>query len=58
MVWEVEHTNEFAVWWMELEDQASMRVAASVNLLATHGPYFNSRTRLALTDRATLTCGN
>jgi hypothetical protein len=38
MVWEVEHTDEFGVWWLELEDQTSKRVAASVNLLATHGP--------------------
>ena len=38
MAWEVEYTDEFGSWWMELEDQASRRVAAVVDLLAIHGP--------------------
>jgi hypothetical protein len=38
MTWEVEFTDEFGVWWMDLEDYASKRVAAAINLLATDGP--------------------
>jgi hypothetical protein len=38
VVWEVDCTDEFGAWWMELEDQASRRVAAAVDLLAIHGP--------------------
>jgi hypothetical protein len=37
MAWEVEYTDEFGVWWDGLEDAASKRVAAAVNL-ASHGP--------------------
>jgi hypothetical protein len=38
MLWEVEYTDEFGVWWTGLEDYASKRVTAAVNLLASHGP--------------------
>jgi hypothetical protein len=35
---DVENTDEFGGWWTSLEDFASRRVAAAINLLATHGP--------------------
>jgi hypothetical protein len=38
MTWQVENTSEFGVWWMGLEDAVSKRIAAAVDLLATHGP--------------------
>lgn len=38
MIWEVEYTDEFGAWWADLEDDASRRIAAAVNLLASHGP--------------------
>jgi len=58
MVWEVECTDEFGVWWMGLDDYASKRVAAAVNLLATPVRPCNFLIHLALTDRAMPTCGN
>jgi hypothetical protein len=38
MAWEVEYTDEFGVWWTELEETQQDRIAATVALLTTHGP--------------------
>lgn len=38
MVWEVEYTDEFGSWWGDLGAGHQDRVAATVKLLATHGP--------------------
>jgi len=38
MVWEIEATNEFRVWWDGLNDGVSKRVGAAIDLLAIHGP--------------------
>ena len=38
MTWEVEFTNEFAVWWQSLGDADQDAVAARVRLLEEHGP--------------------
>jgi hypothetical protein len=37
MVWEVEYTNEFGIWWDEISDQEQNDVVAVVNLLAEKG---------------------
>jgi hypothetical protein len=34
MVWEIEYTNEFGIWWDEISDQEQNDVVAVVNLLA------------------------
>ena len=37
-VWTVEYTDEFEVWWDELDDDAQERITAAVELLEEHGP--------------------
>jgi hypothetical protein len=37
MVWEIEYTNEFGIWWDEISDQEQNDVVAVVNLLAEKG---------------------
>ena len=38
MVWNVEHTNEFADWWDELDEAQQEDIAATVELRMEHGP--------------------
>ena len=38
MIWEVEYTDEFAVWWDTLSEDEQVSVAASVSLLEARGP--------------------
>jgi hypothetical protein len=38
MVWEVEYTDEFGCWWRDLGVDHQDKVAATVKLLASHGP--------------------
>jgi hypothetical protein len=38
MAWEVEDTDEFALWWASLTDDEQADVSASVELLELHGP--------------------
>lgn len=38
MTWNVEYTDEFGEWWMELPLEAQESVAASVELLEVLGP--------------------
>jgi hypothetical protein len=38
MPWEVEYTDEFEVWWLELDEFEQESVAASVGLLEDKGP--------------------
>lgn len=38
MRWEVEYTDEFGQWWVELSEQEQISVAASVQLLEQRGP--------------------
>jgi hypothetical protein len=38
MVWEVEYTDEFGVWWTELNEMQQDRIAATARLLASQGP--------------------
>ena len=38
MAWDVEHTNEFEDWWMNLTERQQDDVAAIVGLLETLGP--------------------
>jgi hypothetical protein len=38
MAWEVEYTDEFGGWWMELEEVQQDRIAATIKLLAAQGP--------------------
>ncbi len=37
-MWEVEYTDQFGVWWDELEERDQKAIAASVRLLAARGP--------------------
>jgi hypothetical protein len=37
MVWKIEYTNEFGIWWDEISDQEQNDVVAVVNLLAEKG---------------------
>jgi len=36
--WEIEYTDEFEVWWDELDDSAHASIDAHVGLLEEHGP--------------------
>lgn len=38
MTWEVEYTDEFGVWWEELDEDTQIAIDASVRLLETKGP--------------------
>jgi hypothetical protein len=38
VVWEVEYTDEFELWWMSLTADQQADVNASVEMLAQHGP--------------------
>jgi len=38
MTWDVEYTDEFGVWWADLQDGMQEDVAAIVELLMEHGP--------------------
>ncbi len=38
MAWEVEYTNEFGGWWVNLSPAQQDRIAATVKLLAAKGP--------------------
>ena len=38
MVWEVEYTDQFWEWWVELSEQQQKSVAGKVDLLIEHGP--------------------
>ena len=38
MSWDVEYTNEFGAWWVELAEQEQDDVTAVVELLMEHGP--------------------
>ncbi len=38
MTWDVEYTDEFGLWWADLDEDRQDRIAATVSLLATHGP--------------------
>lgn len=38
MLWNVEHTDEFAAWWQVLDEAEQEDIAAIVTLLETRGP--------------------
>ena len=38
MPWDVEYTDEFAVWWEDLTDEEQQSISAFVGLLEDHGP--------------------
>ena len=38
MTWEVEYTDEFGVWWDDLDEDTQIAIDASVRLLETKGP--------------------
>ena len=38
VAWEVEYTNEFEAWWIELGEPEQIRITASVELLEERGP--------------------
>jgi hypothetical protein len=38
VLWEVEYTDEFGSWWDDLTEAQQDRLAATVGLLALHGP--------------------
>ncbi len=38
MVWEVEYTNEFGDWWVDLNEAAQNAIDRSVHLLEARGP--------------------
>ena len=38
IVWEVEYTDEFGLWWQELSDTQQNAVVARVELLMEYGP--------------------
>ena len=37
-MWEVEYTDEFGLWWTDLEDDEQERLTAAVELLEEFGP--------------------
>lgn len=40
-MWEVEYTNEFGVWWDQLNEAEQISVAAYVGVLEQHGPHLS-----------------
>ena len=38
MAWEVEYTDEFEAWWLELDEDEQESITASVGLLEERGP--------------------
>lgn len=38
MVWAVEYTDEFELWWLDLTEREQVSVAATVQLLELRGP--------------------
>jgi hypothetical protein len=38
LVWDVEYTDTFGMWWHELDEDAQERIAAAVELLEEAGP--------------------
>lgn len=38
MAWEVEFTEQFEDWWIELAEPQRIRITSAVNLLIGHGP--------------------
>ncbi|MEH1956670.1 type II toxin-antitoxin system RelE/ParE family toxin [Nostoc sp.] len=38
MTWEVEFTNEFEMWWVELDDSTQVSIDTVVRLLEARGP--------------------
>jgi hypothetical protein len=38
LMWEVEYTDEFELWWMDLDDDEQERLTAAVELLEEFGP--------------------
>jgi hypothetical protein len=38
VAWEVEYTDEFGIWWAELEEERQEKIAATVTLLAERVP--------------------
>ncbi len=38
MAWEVEFTNEFEAWWVELDESSQVAIDAVVRLLEARGP--------------------
>lgn len=38
MSWEVEYTDEFGAWWIDLNESAQDAIDRSVHLLEAHGP--------------------
>ncbi|HEY5105151.1 MAG TPA: type II toxin-antitoxin system RelE/ParE family toxin [Caulobacteraceae bacterium] len=38
MAWEVEYTDDFGEWWAGLDEGQQDKVAATVELLMSHGP--------------------
>ena len=38
MVWEIEVTHEFLLWWRRLDDEQREAVAVRVDLLGERGP--------------------
>ncbi|MEH2209428.1 type II toxin-antitoxin system RelE/ParE family toxin [Nostoc sp.] len=38
MTWEVEFTNEFEMWWVELDDSTQVAIDTVVRLLEARGP--------------------
>ncbi|MDF5722680.1 MAG: type II toxin-antitoxin system RelE/ParE family toxin [Rhizonema sp. PD37] len=37
-MWEVEYTNEFEAWWVELNESTQVAIDAAVRLLEARGP--------------------
>ena len=38
MTWEVEYTDEFGVWWEDLDEDTQIAIDTTVRLLETKGP--------------------
>jgi hypothetical protein len=38
VAWEVEYTDEFAIWWDSLSEKEQVEISAKVELLEEHGP--------------------
>ena len=39
MIWEVEYTDEFGIWWKELSEKVQDSIAVVVGLLEAKGPH-------------------
>ena len=58
MAWNVEFTNEFERWWIELDEAIQDAIDRAVHLLEACGPRYGFRRAATSEPQGTETCGS